>query len=341
MKALALITALWLNAAFVYAQQSPTPRPGDANPTDSASLRFETTLVTVPFTVTDKQGRSISGLKAEHFRVFEDKIEQEIAYFADADKPFTIALLLDISDSAKLKLRDIQDSAIRFIDELKPEDGLIVIAFDKNVTLLADASNSREEAKQAINRITAGGGTSLYDAVGLAISDLLKTVSRRKAILLFTDGEDTTSNIYSREQSLRLIEEFDGLVYAIQYDTFDQANPYAAASGMPPRNTTNAKGESLAVARERATAYLRSSSSWTGGRFHYADSPKNLSAAFTRIAHDLRRHYSLGYYPANQSPEKSKRQIKLSSRLPGIALRYRKYYIHQPARHPDSPHRLK
>src|SRR6185295_8603382 len=98
-------------------------------------------------------------------------IEQRIAYFDSADKPFTVALLLDISDSTKFKLKEIQDAAIAFTEQLRPEDRVIVVAFDSKVNIITEATSDREVLQRAILRIKTGGGTSLYSAVKIAVNE--------------------------------------------------------------------------------------------------------------------------------------------------------------------------
>ncbi|MCA1591816.1 MAG: VWA domain-containing protein [Acidobacteria bacterium] len=326
------LAAFLVAAPSSRAQQQGPPRPAD--PEAEEVVRVNTMLVTVPVSVTDRQGRFIPGLRKEQFRIFEDGAEQEIAHFESADKPFTVALLLDMSDSTKYKREDIQAAAKAFVDKLRPEDRVILVAFDKNVALLTGVTSDRQVLYEAIGRARTGGGTSVYDAVELVISRHLSRIPGRKAIVLFTDGVDTTSRA-TYLSTLRAAEELDALAYAVQYNTIDDAakgaQSYALATTQLLVDAMTSKGEPLSSAYKRANLFLRLLTDKTGGRFYYADTVKNLSESFARIAEELRRQYSISYYPKNQSPEGGGRRIRVRVDVPGAAVRARKSYIFRPA----------
>src|SRR5215204_3831059 len=132
-------------------------------------VRVNASLVTVPVSVLDRDGRFIGGLRQEDFRVLEDGVEQRIAYFAPVEQPFTVALVIDTSGSTRFKLEDIQDAAIAFLDQLRPADRVIVVSFDEQVRVLSGATNDRNQLRAAVRRTHTGGGTRLYDAVDLVI----------------------------------------------------------------------------------------------------------------------------------------------------------------------------
>src|SRR3982751_2490175 len=178
-------------------------------------VRVNTSLVTVPVSVMDRDGKYIPSLGREDFHIFEDGVEQCIAYFATVDKPFTVVLLIDTSRSTDFRLEDIQDAAIAFVNQLKPEDKVVVISFDDDIRVLAKATSDRDELVRAIRRTRTGNGTRLYDAVHSVISKELKRIEGRKAVVLFTDGVDTTSNRASYQSTVREAEEFDALFYPV------------------------------------------------------------------------------------------------------------------------------
>jgi Ca-activated chloride channel family protein len=314
-----------------YAQ---TQNPSNASGKDTADdvVRVNTTLVTLPVRVMDRHGRFIPDLKQEQFRLYEDGIEQEIAYFESAEKPFTVALLLDTSDSTKFKLKSIQDAATAFISQLRPEDRVILIAFDKRVAVLAEATSNRGLLDQAILRAKTGGGTSLYNAVDLVIRHELSRLGGRKAIVLLTDGVDTASVDATYLGTLYAAQELDALVYAIQYHTYDdvtrvQLDPLS--QGQMVTGVVTAKGEALNVAYERANRYLRLLADKTGGRFLYADTLTHLGESFARIAAELRQQYSLGYYPRSKAFAQQRRELKVSVSEPNVVVRARKSYVYR------------
>src|SRR3954470_21429636 len=173
--------------------------------------RVNTSLVTVPVSVMDRDGKYIPTLGRDDFHIFEDGVEQRVAYFATVDKPFSVILLIDTSRSTDFRLEDIQDAAIAFVNQLKPEDKVTIISFDDDIDVLTRATSDRNEMVRAIRRTRTGGGTRLYEAVHRAISRELKTGEGRKAVVLFTDGVDTTSRGSSYESTVREAEEADAL----------------------------------------------------------------------------------------------------------------------------------
>src|SRR5947209_3131497 len=183
-------------------------------------VRVNASLVTVPVSVLDRDGRFIGGLRKQDFRVFEDGSEQQVAYFAPVEQPFTVALVIDTSGSTQFRIEDMQEAAIAFLDQLKPNDRVIVVSFDDKIRVLSEATNDRALLRDAIRRTHTGDGTRLYDAVDQVINQQLAHVQGRKAIVLFTDGVDTASKRASYQSTLAEAEELDAMVYPIQYDTY-------------------------------------------------------------------------------------------------------------------------
>jgi Mg-chelatase subunit ChlD len=147
---------------------SPSGQPAEPTPEEGGEeevVRVSTSLITVPVTVTDRDGKYVTDLRREEFHVFEDGVEQQIAFFEPVERSITVALLLDVSDSTKFRIKDIQEAAIAFLEQLRPEDRVIVVSFDKRVQLLAEATNDRATLVEAIHRLQPGTGTSLFNAL--------------------------------------------------------------------------------------------------------------------------------------------------------------------------------
>ena len=183
-------------------------------------IRVNTTLVTLPVSVMDRDGRYVPNLRKEDFRLWEDGVEQNVAFFASVDKPFSVVLMLDTSGSTRSRLDDIQDAAITFVNQLRPDDQVMVVSFDDQVRVLTEFTSDRYRLRDAIRRTRPGDGTKLYDAVDLVMNQRLNSVAGRKAIVLFTDGVDTTSRHASYASNIRDAEELDALIYPVQYDTY-------------------------------------------------------------------------------------------------------------------------
>ncbi|HJU91634.1 MAG TPA: VWA domain-containing protein [Pyrinomonadaceae bacterium] len=295
-------------------------------------IRFDTSLVTVPVTVLDRYGRYVPLLRRENFKIFENGVEQKIAYFATTDSPFSVVLLIDTSGSTRLRLDEIQNAAIKFVDRLKPSDSVMVMSFDDRIEVLCQATNDRNTITRAIRRTRTGGGTRLYDAVEDILSKHLKTITGRKAVVLFTDGVDTTSRRASYDSTIRLADESDTPIYSVDYDTSG-----AGVLGMPggrgtilglPLPRPGTPGGATPGDYKRAVRYLKALADNTGGRFYSGDSLFGIAQAFTWIAEELGRQYSIGYYPSTAGKEGERRQIKVRTTESDLVVKARDSYIY-------------
>jgi Ca-activated chloride channel homolog len=185
------------------------------------TIKVDTALVTIPATAMDSMGRYVPNLKKSDFKLYEDNVEQEIESFGAVEVPFNVVLLLDTSGSTEFKLREIQQAAIAFTEQLRPEDRVMVVSFDEDVYVDCEFTSDRARLRRAIYTTSPGGSTKLYDAVDLVVTERLSRVQGRKAIVLFTDGKDTSSKLATARSTLARIEESDILVYPIHYDTLD------------------------------------------------------------------------------------------------------------------------
>jgi VWFA-related protein len=311
-------------------------------------------LVTIPVSVTDRNGRYIPNLRKEDFRLWEDGVEQSVAFFSSVDKPFSLVLMIDTSGSTRFRLEDIQDAAIAFVNQLRQDDRVMVVSFDDQVRVLSEFTSDRYRLRDAIHQTQTGNGTRLYDAVDLVMNQRLNSVTGRKAIVLFTDGVDTTSRHASYADNVRDAEELDALIYPVQYDTYvDQGGSSSGwpGSGRWPKSNGDILGDILGgifrkgggnsgggggVGTSRhdydvANRYLHELADRTGARSYQADSTQNLSTAFANIAEELRRQYSLGYYPKTQSQAGQRRQISVRVNQPNVAVRTRDTYVFNPS----------
>ena len=304
-------------------------------------IRFDTALVTVPVTVMDRNGRYVPLLRREQFRLEENGVEQKIAYFATTDSPFSVVLLIDTSGSTDFRLSDIQDAAIKFVERLKPTDSVMVMSFDDRIQVQCKATTDRDVIQNAIRRTRTGGGTRLYDAVDEILRKQLATIEGRKAVVLFTDGVDTTSHRASYDSTLRLAEESDAPIYSVDYDTSGMGGgmgggiplpggrgrvlglPLPIPSGIPGSIPGSSAGD-----YRRAVAYLHALSNATGGRFYSGDSMFGIAQAFTWIAEELGRQYSIGYYPSTPGKDGERRQIKVKVTESDLVVKARDSYIY-------------
>lgn len=303
-------------------------------------IRFDTSLVTVPVTVMDRNGRYVPLLHREQFQIFENGAEQKIAYFATTDSPFSVVLVIDTSGSTQFRLEDIQKAASDFVDKLKPSDSVMVMSFDDRIQVHCKATTDRDVIYRAIRSTRTGGGTRLYDAVDDILKKQLATIPGRKAVVLFTDGVDTTSHRASYDSTIRLAEESDAPIYAVDYDTSGSntigfPTPGGRRGGIfgLPFPTPGIPGSTGPVGSNpgdyrRAVRYLHALSDTTAGRFYSGDSMFGISQAFTWIAEELGRQYSLGYYPATAGKDGERRQIKVKVTEADLVVKSRDSYIY-------------
>ena len=209
---------------------------------DSYTLSVDVDLVNVNVVVTDANGRYLTYLTKENFRIYEDRVEQQITHFSPVDAPFAVGLLLDTSNSTINKLKQIQDEAIRFIDQIHVDDEVLVISFDDDVHLDSDFSRSKRATERAIKGTRTGGSTQLYEAVYLALQQKLRPRPERKAMVLFTDGVDTASPTSTRGETIELAKEADTLIYPIFFDTRFDTGPMSRNPRPPQRRGGGAIG---------------------------------------------------------------------------------------------------
>jgi len=302
-------------------------------------IRFDTALVTVPVTVVDRYGRYVPLLHKDDFTILEDGVEQKIAYFATTDQPITVVLLIDTSGSTQFRLEDIQEAAFAFVGKLKAEDSVMVMSFDDRIRVLCNPTSDRDLIRKAIRKTSTGGGTRLYDAIDSVFTKQLTTISGRKAVVLFTDGVDTTSHHASYDSTLRQAEESEAPIYSVDYDTsggnsvFTQGLPLPRGRGtilglpLPTPGGAGIPGSNPGDYR-RAVAYLHALSNSTGGRFYSGDTMFGIGQAFNWIAEELSRQYSLGYYPKKTAQTGQRRMIKVKVDGPELVAKARGSYIY-------------
>ena len=280
---------------------------------DQDTLKVSVDLVNVPFSVTDRRGRFVSGLTAKDFTVEEDGRRQQIRNFArENELPLTIAMLVDTSPSVRPVFEEEKTTANAFLESiLRPKDLALVIGFDRSVTLVQDYTENIKLLKRAIDELETGGGTSVYDAVYLACKEKLGSEAGRKAIILISDGEDTTSKVKFNE-ALFSAHTSDTIIYAISNSFRSGLFPYGRS-----RRTGSGGGD---------IGTLRKFSTETGGATFVVNNQNTFSKIFEQIAQELRSQYSLGYNSTNPVRDGKFRQIKIIPRDSSYTIRARKGY---------------
>jgi VWFA-related protein len=270
-------------------------------------IRTEVGLVNINFTVLDRNGRPVRGLKAEDFQVFDNKLPQKVEYFLEysaegkgTEVPLTIALLIDTSGSVKNKLEYEKATAAEFFkDILRPKKDLaLIIQFDSDVNLVQDFTQSHSALLDALDSLKAGNATSLYDAVFLAADEKLKDETGRKVMLVISDGDDNNSKV-RKDEALEAAQKGDVQIYGIGVLTED--------------STFGA---------------LKKFAEETGGAFFSPHATKSeIRDAFRSVGEDIQGQYSLAY-GLNSRKDGSYHTIEIRCKLHGVKVRARKgYYV--------------
>ena len=301
--------------ALAQAQQAPSPTPAAAaarkpqSPVEGQSgeevgegevVRIRASLVSVPVSVIDRQGKYVVDLQQKDFRIYEDGVEQLITHFSNTDQPFSVVLLMDTSGSTASFLGQMKGAAKSFVEQLRPADTVQPVYFHGEIKPLTTRSiNDPNLLSAAIDQMSSGPlnmGTRLYDAVDFALS-VLRPVSGRKAVILFTDGENTWGKATTKS-TLHDAEESDVVIYTLQY-------------GDPP-----------------AQQYLQQLAEKTGGRYFMAADANTIRRSFAEVAEELRRQYVLGYHPNEFAQRGQERKIRVKVDRQRVAVRARKSYTY-------------
>ena len=258
----------------------PRPKPGAAEQKrPPASLRVDTNLVLVPVTVCDPLNRPVTGLEKEHFKVFDDRVEQTVTHFAMDDEPVAVGLVFDISGSMGPKLRLSRMAAAAFFKTANPEDEFFLVEFNDQPKMVVPLTSNVEEIQNQLTFSQSKGRTALLDAIFLALHEMKKSQKNKKALLVISDGGDNSSR-YTEGEVKNLVRESDVLIYAI--GVFEGDN----ARGRTPEE---AAGPGL----------LSQVAEQTGGR-HFPASPSELPDIAAKIGVELRNRYVLGFSPTAQ-----------------------------------------
>ncbi len=285
---IALFTAIVMTAAILAAQ-----------------VRVDVRLVNVIATVTDLRGHYITNLSSSNFLVEEDGKSQEISHFTqDHDVPVSVGILLDTSGSMERKIRTAVEAVDRFIRRIHADDEIFLITFSGEPTLRQDFTADREKLSQSLRRITASGGTALYDSLTEGFGKLRGGRHAKRVILVITDGQDTAS-VAHLSNVVQTIRESEMLVYPIGISALTYArgldqNPFS----FPMPALVSSRLTSQGKIDEVDINVLHTLAENSGGRaFLLAESLINhgsqIEKVLDTIADELRSQYTLGYYPAH------------------------------------------
>ena len=334
---------------FVLAGSVLCANAQDENSTET--IRIDTRLVSVPVIVSDRNGRYVPNLAATDFTVLQDGVRQSIEFFGAAEEPLTVALLIDTSQSTRPVLDDIKDSARSFIKLLLPRDRAMIVSFDYDTHVLNPLTSDQEQLKNAIKRAEIPDGlfgTTLRDAAFQTVNRSFAGIKGRKAVIILTDGKDFGSRISSRELIYSL-QETDTLIYTIMFKTDDRPGRFPGGGGrnggifgggfprrggrfpgggFPPvqnRRDNPRRTDRVERENENAEEFLQELSDTTAGRF-YSSKDGKLKNTFASIVEELRFQYRLGFYPPEETDEKTLHELKVKVARSDTVVRARSGY---------------
>ena len=309
----ALVRLRWLVAAVVVVASLDLVAAHQAPQPPQVPFRAGVDVVSLNVIVTDGTGHYVTDLAQSDFSVFEDGVKQDVTFFTRTNLPIALSLLLDTSASMENKLPTAQEAAIGFAKRLRQQDLAEVIDFDSRAVVLQDFTNGAAQLEQAIKKTSAGGSTSLYNAVYIALKDLKKVVARnvdeirREAIVVLSDGEDTSS-LLSFEEVLDLAKRSETAIYTI-----------GLRAGEGPATTTKGFKEAEFVLRQFAQE--------TGGRAFFPNQLSDLSAVYGQISDELSSQYTVGYTSRNSKRDGAWRRVVVRVNRPNLTARTKLGYF--------------
>ncbi|MCI0388029.1 MAG: VWA domain-containing protein [Acidobacteria bacterium] len=278
--------------------------PPKAEKENKGRIIISTELVSLTVTVTDKQGRYVSGLDRRAFAVYDDDVRQEIGFFSDRDAPASIGVIFDVSGSMSgERINRARQALARFIQTSHPEDEYSLISFNDSAQLLLDRARDGGALLSQFGGPSPDGNTALYDAVALGIETLARSRYAKRALIVISDGEDNRSRSTFNEIK-RKLQESGMTIYTI------------VIGPLLPRSNGGAVMHQLASA--------------SGGNSFFPNNTEAMSEGFEQIALELRHQYSIGYMPANITNDGRWRRLKVfvtpPAGSPRLIVRSRKGY---------------
>ncbi|MCL2877662.1 MAG: VWA domain-containing protein [Acidobacteria bacterium] len=294
---------LFLLAGTAYILCAAGGAQSAANDDGPAVFRIGVETVYVQVAVSDSLGRYVSGLKKEHFRVFEDKVEQTITHFSQEDAPISAGIVFDVSGSMKdnENIRKAKNAITRFLQSVNPEDETFLITFNEQAKITQRFTSQIGTLRSTLAQLKPSGKTAIYDAVYMGLDQIRRGKNEKKALVLITDGEDNSSR-YSSVELREFAKESSVQVYGI--------------------------GEQGVLGY--GFAEIQHIVSLTGGRAFFPNSFNDLDYYIDLIHSELRSQYLVGYSPTNSIHDGKWRRITVRldapPGLPKLAVRAREGY---------------
>jgi VWFA-related protein len=273
----------------------------DKKPLDY-TLAVDVELVQLPVSVLDKNGHPFRDLGQQHFRVFEDRVQQDISLFKQEDVPISVGLVIDASGSMQNKLDRLNTAALAFVRSSNPEDETFIVSFADQANLEQDFTTSIRQLGRSLDAISPNGNTALHDAVRFAARHLERGTHEKKVLLVVSDGEDNKSG-FKFEDVLEEIREADVIIYTV--------------------GLMSANGDLLSPFPGKAKKTIKKYAEVTGGRSFFPKSVDDVDEVCQQIARELRNQYTIGYRPSNEKMDGAWRKVTVQVSPPKGASKLR------------------
>ena len=283
------------NTTVAPRRKAAVEEPGEAAGRN-ATIRVDTNLVLINVTVTDPLNRFVTGLEAEHFKLFEEKAEQRIATFASEDAPLSVGLVFDASGSMGAKLQKARLAAAQFFKTANPDDEFFLVQFNDKPELIHPFTTNTEEIQNRLTFTQAKGRTALLDGIYMALNHMKKARNTRKAILVLSDGGDNSSR-YTESEIKNLVREADVQIYAIGI--------------FEPASARSRSAEELA-----GPGLLNEIAEQTGGRHFPVENLNDLPDVAAKIGIELRNQSVIGFVPNNPTRDGKYRRVQVKINQP-------------------------
>ncbi len=291
----------------------PTQPPAAPEEASQPIFRAGVDVVSLNVTVTDKTGRYLQGLQEQQFSIFEDGVKQDVIFFSGTQLPTALALLIDTSASMNERMSTAQQAAVGFVNRMAPGDMATVVDFDSRAEILQTFTEEQRLLEDAIRRTTAGGSTSLYNAIYIALNEFKRMRAqsqddvRRQAIVVLSDGEDTSS-LVAFDEVLELAKRTEVAIYAI---------------GLRDPGSSISRGGG---GFRESEFVLKQFAQETGGRAFFPNSAGELAGIYGQVADELAAQYTLGYAPKNARRDGRWRRVVVRVERPDALARTKQGY---------------
>ncbi len=309
------------------APQDQNKRTQDQKKPGDETIRIDTDLVVLNATVTNERGRFVANLKQSDFSVYEDGVKQQLEYFNTGDRePISLGIIFDTSGSMVDKIDGVRDAVEHFVKAVAPGDEIFLIQFSNRADLVQDFTDDKRRILSAVDRLRPIGSTALYDAIVMGLDRIGEGKHRKRALMLLTDGNDTSSRIKLKD-AVELARESEVIIYALGIGHGERGSFGHGGHG----------GGIIFGRQNRDTVdmdVLRAFADATGGEAFFLENAHRggrdlVDEAALQVADELKQQYTLGYYPTNTRKDGSFRKIRVEALNKSLRVRTRRGYYAQ------------